>query len=1196
MYKKVIALLTVLAILFSINALTVTAITDNDLPDKIENPDLTPGFTVEDRDVETGYLLRDNFPKSFRSGQTWERVNIKHPSSGATSVISKIQTYFEAYMAKTFVPQTGEFTVEFNAIVIDLVQSGSFRLGGELSGREEWGLRINIKDNELFYLTGSDEVVNIGSLKYGGFTGIRLDINVASKEVKIAVNGITVGQYDFTVPVENLGKIFFGIDAKSSGTLQLGTVYIYKGYALYEDLVSAGTGSKFDDEKDYNDNADFRATANNHAVSNNNLEKTKFLNDKDDSTYWEHDSRYSASYAYIRSSYKGDIYPIDTIRLYFAEDYNGRLLLTGQKSNGLWSAFDPSLKFILVDLHANASETREYPNGAKLVITGREIILSASTPFFATSMSVGFHVPDGVDPDDFRSIKLASFETYCRTDLLGYVPDFPDYWQKTEAEGTVANAHAYYGYTSNEEYNTFRLNDITDSGYCSIGKDFLMEESMKAEFKFSVDDYSDGFSVNYIQQDGKRLSFYTKDQDLYFGQFNELGQKISSVLVKDIKLNIWYDMKLIYDRNTGMAEIVLNGWNPVDNVEIDNSFKDAAFTRFEIKTEANTVGTFYVDEIKIFKKPPATTVPLPQPVDTGDTMLTMQACTLWREGTHQGWAAIDREETYNRKPILGWYDEGSSAVADWEIKIAVEHGISNMMYCWYHLPTGSGPIMKSGLEENLWKGVFNSEFKNYHKFSLMYTNDPGQHTANSFEEFITNYWPYFIEVFFKNPNYAKTKDNKPIFYIYDNDNFINLMGDISGSDLDGVPDGRRDYNDAKYAISVMRQMCIDEGFGGLYIAAEYRGPSQNVVANIMNSGYDSVFGYTWHPSEYNLSNDSVLSEIQQTMLAQKRAITKDNFNIIPTISKSWDPRGWNYWGYRSKSPIYMFDLEHYRQLALWCRDVFGGAPIADGQYMIMLDNWNEYSEGHWLFPTYGTPSYKGGKYTYGYLDILREVFGTSVFDHIDHLPLEEGYGPYDTWYPDGWNQPNDMYKAIYGDATDDSVKLNVIVDSVIGYNSTGGNTEYNATGSEAEGYYVVDAADCARVVVSKALIDQIKGSAGLKINLLHGSVQFTKEELNNVDGSLDIVLKQKIEISEVYNAVNRAANGAYEIYKGYDFRLETRINGYVADLQAEVTIDSKGADDVATVKDSAARKNLDKGDTFTFEATTNTDIVLIKLF
>ena len=54
--------------------------------------------------------------------------------------------------------------------------------------------------------------------------------------------------------------------------------------------------------------------------------------------------------------------------------------------------------------------------------------------------------------------------------------------------------------------------------------------------------------------------------------------------------------------------------------------------------------------------------------------------SMWREGIHYGWDRISPYE--NRKPYTGWYTEGSSEVADWDIKWLTEHGFDYQVFTW----------------------------------------------------------------------------------------------------------------------------------------------------------------------------------------------------------------------------------------------------------------------------------------------------------------------------------------------------------------------------------------------------------------------------------------------------------------------------------------------------------------------------------
>ena len=57
-----------------------------------------------------------------------------------------------------------------------------------------------------------------------------------------------------------------------------------------------------------------------------------------------------------------------------------------------------------------------------------------------------------------------------------------------------------------------------------------------------------------------------------------------------------------------------------------------------------------------------------------------------------------------------------------------------------------------------------------------------------------------------------------------------------------------------------------------------------------------------------------------------------------------------------------------------------------GSKMIILDNWNEWSEGHYIVP------YR--EYGFGYLDAVRRVFSNAPEEHDDLIPEDIGMGPY----------------------------------------------------------------------------------------------------------------------------------------------------------------------------------------------------------
>ncbi|MGZ4974992.1 MAG: glycoside hydrolase family 99-like domain-containing protein, partial [Limisphaerales bacterium] len=61
-----------------------------------------------------------------------------------------------------------------------------------------------------------------------------------------------------------------------------------------------------------------------------------------------------------------------------------------------------------------------------------------------------------------------------------------------------------------------------------------------------------------------------------------------------------------------------------------------------------------------------------------------------------------------------------------------------------------------------------------------------------------------------------------------------------------------------------------------------------------------------------------------------------------------------------------------------------------GSKLLLLDNWNEWSEGHYIAPH--------REYGFGYLDAVRRVFSDAPEKHKDLIPADIGLGPYDSAY------------------------------------------------------------------------------------------------------------------------------------------------------------------------------------------------------
>ncbi len=107
---------------------------------------------------------------------------------------------------------------------------------------------------------------------------------------------------------------------------------------------------------------------------------------------------------------------------------------------------------------------------------------------------------------------------------------------------------------------------------------------------------------------------------------------------------------------------------------------------------------------------------------------------------------------------------------------------------------------------------------------------------------------------------------------------------------------------------------------------------------------------------------------------------------IPTLSMGWDSEPWGL----SESKIqWRLGPAEYKNLCQRAKSLLDSRPTgAVESRLVLLDNWNEFGEGHYLLPTRG--------FGFGHLDAVREVFAPQAPPHTDIAPLDHGFGPYDS--------------------------------------------------------------------------------------------------------------------------------------------------------------------------------------------------------
>lgn len=383
-------------------------------------------------------------------------------------------------------------------------------------------------------------------------------------------------------------------------------------------------------------------------------------------------------------------------------------------------------------------------------------------------------------------------------------------------------------------------------------------------------------------------------------------------------------------------------------------------------------------------------IPEPQPAES-DRIVAAHYYAAWKKGAagiHEGFNDLAKEYP-DRTPLMGYYDEENPEVCDWEIKWAVEHGINCFIYCWYRKLENMGkPVTMNDLRcgHGLHEALFNSKFQKYMKFAIMFEASP-RWGGTSEKDMSENLMPFWMENYFKRDNYLVI-DNKPVLFVYQQQRLATDFFERAESQ--------------KSTFDACREYARKFGFDGMIFAACRPEPDKQINNDLMERGYDFRFGYTSgynSPYDYYSDEDDIIE--QQCKLFEKN-IDVCNSTIVPTASCFSDPtprfsKRWVDLGYKFRdwSNIWYLSPEKYRDLLKRMKSISDKLPEnAWARRIIMIDNWNEWDEGHFVAPSH--------KFGFKYLQAIREAL-TKCNNLPDYIsPHDQGF----TGYNKSWEPPD----------------------------------------------------------------------------------------------------------------------------------------------------------------------------------------------
>lgn len=349
-------------------------------------------------------------------------------------------------------------------------------------------------------------------------------------------------------------------------------------------------------------------------------------------------------------------------------------------------------------------------------------------------------------------------------------------------------------------------------------------------------------------------------------------------------------------------------------------------------------------------------VPKPSPA-TSDRIVAAHYYAAWKKGAAEIHGAFDDLHEYpERTPLCGYYDEENPEFADWEIKWAVEHGINCFIHCWYRKLDNMGkPVTVNDLRcgHGLHEALFNAKYQSMMKFAIMFENSKKWGTTDS-QDIIENLMPFWTENYFKRENYLII-DNKPVLFIYYQERLDEVWNDPA---------------EQKAAFDACREYAKDQGFDGMIFAVCNTKPTKEANDALVERGYDFRFGYlSGYKPEENMPPEEDIIKGQCALLKEKLEI--DPMRFIPTASCFRDstPRMTKHWidmGYKFHlSKIWYLSPDGFRKVIAKMKEMTDALPDgAWGKRIFMIDNWNEWDEGHFVAPSHA--------FGFKYLQAIRE--------------------------------------------------------------------------------------------------------------------------------------------------------------------------------------------------------------------------------
>ena len=344
-----------------------------------------------------------------------------------------------------------------------------------------------------------------------------------------------------------------------------------------------------------------------------------------------------------------------------------------------------------------------------------------------------------------------------------------------------------------------------------------------------------------------------------------------------------------------------------------------------------------------------------------------------------GWSRMHAwERIYStlpeRKPVLGWYDEGNSEVVDWQIKWSVENGIQYYLVDWYW--------NKGRQQLDHWVKAFQkARYKSMFKWAMMWANHngPGSHSEED-QRNVTKFW---IENYFNTPEYY-TIDGRPVVMIWSPERMDADVRNIERQKGNELKKGEG----VKKLLDLSQSMAKAAGFKGICFVA-MKWPEASTKAEDIQWLADGGFkmtscyrlmdhgGKAKHPLRYPFEL------VVEASLPHWEGLHETGIlPFLPNLSTGWDSRPWHG---DKQTIIEDRTVAGFKRI---CED-FKKFSTKTGIKLALIGPTNEWGEGSYVEPN--------AEYGFGMFEAVRDTFCKKPTEGwpINFGPEDIGLGPYD---------------------------------------------------------------------------------------------------------------------------------------------------------------------------------------------------------